>query len=676
MTEPLKNVPINKMLTLNNNKAFRLLVIFILCWVSVYLQLIFKFSINNILFLWLGFCIFVILIIPGYILTSLIFKKIQLYFFELLPMSLCFGLLYLAPFAIFSYLVNLSITFLAHLYLIAVFLLLLGYYKIINREIHYNRLDICDKPSRKIIIILLMVILLFFIISLYFGGYISGNFLFHMSFIRKLVEFPGVQYHNAYIKQYSTWTYIYNVWYIFIAMLSKISNVDPIKVWIEFPSIILPFGILSSFMLARMIFKNNLFALISTFIFCIMNSLKKIGFWFWAEDVTAPNFTARTIIAFIVLYLFFAIIFNKLKDKKYFIVLSLLGCLLCFMHMYYYLTVIYIILCWIIFALIFDKDSIIGNKKIIKSLAYFVFPSIIIIIFMFNTLSPTINPAYLHPDKIRYDSINAIKFITDKLFIIDYNRATLNNPISTISLFIFPFLLLLIKKEKALIYPVSIMVVTLFIFFNPFLLKIIKIFHPPMDRIYRLVEIIPFEYIVGYILYRAYIYYYNVKSKTANLLKNYKFHYIVILTLMISIFNPIRDIFSSIEFTKKSSYKKLEDFSNPVSIVREYIPSGSTVLIDFDYATFWTAYFPHYIVACTLYGVLPPNVDQTERVKFIEDVLANSLNDKNISKLNEYQVNYILLKNDNNKAIINMHEYPNKLTLIHENNLFKIFKVI
>jgi hypothetical protein len=115
---------------------------------------------------------------------------------------------------------------------------------------------------------------------------------------------------------------------------------------------------------------------------------------------------------------------------------------------------------------------------------------------------------------------------------------------------------------------------------------------------------------------------------------------------------------TKIQYTKTYSLSQLDKNAQLYGLIREKIPAGSTVMMNAGMTTWWTTYFPHYIVAHAFEFVLPPNMDQRERASDVKSFFESSLTDKSIDILKKYKVNYVFI-------------LPNEL----QNKDFKKYKV-
>ena len=615
------------------------------------------------------FSVSVLLIMPGYILSRFFLKTDDFSNFELLPAYLCLGCLWLLVPGLASYILRFSADTMTRIYLGCVFFLVLVYGLIKPSQGIPGKRNMKNEFTLPCKIIFTAIVIISFLMGLYYGGFISGNFLFHMSFIRKLIELPRIAYANAYFNDSHAWTYGYNIWYLFYAMVSRIAHADPVTIWINMVPFVVPFGILAVFSFFRRLSGRHEVALLGAGVFFLNQALLNYlpsgmstdSFWYWSEIAACPNFLARDIFIPVILCMGICCLSDPKGKERYLYMISALSFTLCLIHMYFFLLLLYMLFCLALFSIIVRHDFW-QTRDLAKVSLSILLPGILFVFYMFAVLFPTVNPGYLSPFTI--DAYHPVIFLKNNLPLIDPVRGLLFSPVNKIAFLLLPFVLALLKKDRTAFFCSSIVVTTVLIYFNPPLLALVRKFHPSLDRIYRIVEIVPYPLITGFIVYRACCF--LGKSRLLKILG-------IVVVLLLSV--PVKHRLSGVVHTRIRSIESMEQNGMFFGLVRHLIPPGSVVLIDMPKSTFWTTYFSHYIVAHAFNCVLPPNVDQTGRVEDVNYFFGNPLTSRSMEILEKYGVDYLFIDKNYAKNK-DFTKEENTFRNVFESGMFDIYKVI
>jgi hypothetical protein len=130
---------------------------------------------------------------------------------------------------------------------------------------------------------------------------------------------------------------------------------------------------------------------------------------------------------------------------------------------------------------------------------------------------------------------------------------------------------------------------------------------------------------------------------------------------------------SKIVYTKQYSLNQLDANGKFYDMVRSNIPKGSVVMVNLPMTTWWTTYFPHYIVAHAFDFVLPPNIDPVPRKEDVKYFYSNPVGAKSINILEKYGVEYVVFNSD--KLNLESEDYGKIFKPLYVSPRFSIYKL-
>jgi hypothetical protein len=656
---------------------------------------------------------FLVGFLPGFLLYALIFKDKKKIFYEAIPLSLTFSFIILLLPTFFGYYLGLSLNFVLYFFLgefFIVFLIFLYTYRRSLREFlnfKTKKLSFKDNKYLKILLVFLFLVLIRAVLT---PGLQAGDMLRHVSEVRKIVEMPTIPFGSSFIKEFQgAANYGYNVLYIFMALVTKVSSLDVVNVFLFIPIFFSVFLLLTYFYFSKVIFNNEKIAFYSTCIFFIWEVVLNYSityptiadFWYWSAIV--PATIARNII--ILVAIAFAFIYGKSGEKKYLYLLPFLSLTVAFLHVHYFLVLIALFALILFFVIIFRFHDKLLIKRTLISFLSVSLPGLPYTFFIIAKLYPILNPLY----QIFLVSGNRpIKMIAG-FPIVDPFKTVYFNFARCLGFLLMPLLVFYAKRKLFAVYLLALFLGVLLIVFNPLLLKFLQQFNPALDRVMRLNEFLPYGEIIGLFLF-LFINKFGKKLKEEILKQPRKeiTLFIVLISIIVLTF-----CYKSINIAYVNSSTKtweveensylLENKSLQI-LIRGVMPPGSVVLMDNIMSTIWTYYFPHYVVSVNwgMDSYIPTNFDQRERYNEVEGYLAkNKLDSWCFDFLNKYGVDYILVdKRINNNDILmgkikekpfeqvpfqkyketqyyqqkDFESYPEKFKLIYDSKEIKIYK--
>ena len=453
---------------------------------------------------------------------------------------------------------------------------------------------------------------------------------------------------------------------MFLSSLSWITKIDPVKIWIFLPQFIFPVGLLANFVFAGRVLKNYAAALLYVAVYFVYYALYNPGgpadghAWLQSELSACNNYIAMGIF----LPMIFLVLYDYLeeKNKKLLYLLPLLFLGQGAVHLYVQ-SKTYFILFSLLFMAFLIRPRPFDWKTLLKPVA-FSLAGFVLFIYVFFLLQPNINPAY----KTAGGTGGGLPMVFfGKWPLVNPLLTLLNDPV-TIAACIFFFLLVpFVKSDFPAFYIFAIVSSVSFIIFNPLMLRFGGILQPSYERITRLYNIIPFALMLAYPLSRAF-------ENNGNYLRKYR-RYIAI-ALVAALAFTLKDVpkrLGAIVYNKSNSLLELGRNKPLYDLIRAHIPAGSVVMINEPLTTWWTTYFPHYIVAHAFGFVLPPNMDQTQRKKDLADFYANPFSSQGEEILRKYDVSYIFFMAAELKPFDAAK--AGFLERVYANPQFEIFKV-
>ncbi|MBN1622346.1 MAG: hypothetical protein JW871_07125 [Endomicrobiales bacterium] len=611
-------------------------------------------------YLSIAFYYYIFLYLPGYFLAKVFFNGKEINKLEMIPLSLCLGYIVFAFSTFFAYSFKLQISLFSLIYCTVILLWMLIYMFYVKKivKFEYAKLDLTSLQW----LIIALIAVTSFLMADYFGGFISGNFLVQVSGIRKLVSNGIIEQRCCFIKDSPYSLIMYHSYNVFLAMISYLSKNDPVKIWIYLPQFILPIGLIANFCFARRLFNSNKLGIIYFLIFFSYNCLFNIrapaygAAWFHSEFSACHNFTAMGVFMPIILIIIMQ--YLKSDNKKLLILLPSVFLAQGSVHLYVQ-SKTYFILFTLFFWALLIKPYFLDYKKLFKVVLFSSF-GLILFFYGFLVLTPNINPAYSV-----YNGPGGgypVNFY-GKWPLTDMKVTIFQDPFVIIGTIIFLFTLPFVKASLASFFVFTLFFTVYFVLYNPFMMRFGGMINPMFERITRLHNIVPF--CIAMVIPFEYIYRKRFK-------KNGMIAVLLLIGVLFVLLLQIKSVperLKKIVYTKEYSLKQLEGNKGFHDIVKQTIPDGSIVLVDLPYTTWWTTYFPHYIVAHTFPFVFPPNIDPTQRHDDVEYFYKSPFNEKSREIVSKYNVDYVVFFNKD------MEKVPSYLKPAYTSAQLKIFKV-
>lgn len=612
------------------------------------------------LFIWL----------PGYYLIKYFFSDKTLDIAEIIPIAFCAGYVFFMPWAFTAYLVKFKLSYFNVFYSFVS----LGWF-LYNGFLSKRLPDFRSRSGQtNILVILGIVVAASILVSDYFGGFVSGNFLAHVSSIRKMFALDIIEQRSCYFKDLISHPNMYNIYYVFQAAVSKITTIDPVKIWIYLPQFIVPMGVMANFILARRLSGSGAFAALYT-VFYFIYFLLYNPFppadgqaWFLSEQAACNNHLAEGIFLPVIITVFLIYLQPKaveLKNTKLLLLLPLLLLAEGMIHMYVQGQTYFVLFTFAFWALLIKPLSF-DYKAAVKPVLYTSL-GLLFFFYVYIALSPNINPSYMRLNGT--GGSLSVQFF-GQWPITDYKTVLLNNPVVWGATIMLLFSLFFVRTDLTSLYIFSIFISVYFILYNPFMMRLGAAVHPPLERVTRMFYVIPLCLGVVYPLWTVF-----KKEYSGDVwVRRMKYPVIALIALItLLLLKDVPSRLKQIEFTKEYSLTSLERNAQLYKFIGDAIPAGSVVMVNLPFTTWWTTYLPHYIVAHVFDFVISPSYDQTLRKDDVKYFYESPLGPRSAEILKKHGVDYVFFLSSEmqNKALENAGYLAPKAS----NQMFSIYKV-
>ncbi len=605
-------------------------------------------------FIKVTFSFFLLFITPGFLLSRILPEIKGLNNYGLIPLYFCLSVGIIAVPGLIALYHKISIDNL----LLSIFIILIFFFIfwIIERAIHRkespkNYSNDHKQHSRVLIGMLILIIIATTLFSLKAGGYFyteTSDTWYHISKIRKDVESPFISpSHFRYKDAGFLPGYGCNIWNLSMALLSRISDIDPLDIWNFMPFFLTPIAILSFYALGLLLFKNSNISVIATIIYVAHTCLYKTWYWYW-QILPYPNQSSWHIFSPVMIILVF--LYIRRRNILYAFLTIILGFTLATVHIgTFFYTMLSIAFFILMNILLKWKESkpIVSRLFLVLSVTSF-FALLYYYLFQIRFLIQQGNWISGVFDKSYYMEI-FFKQVLRNVYIADPGRMLEGLlPLTYLAaLFLLPY----VKKKDGYLYLFSNTLIVPFVFLNPLAIYFIS-YILSLNTVFRVVNLSPSFYLFGFLLNLVV---YKLISKLSTLNKSLlnidftprkKMIGIVILVFLFmvpaTIYGP--QVYNKLKLKLENSETNYNLLSKePFLNLRNIAPQSSIVLSDPRTSFNMTAWANVYVVACYKldWSILP---DTPNRIYAIHKVLdpETSVEDT-LYILNYYDVKTIFL---------------------------------
>jgi hypothetical protein len=413
-----------------------------------------------------------------------------------------------------------------------------------------------------------------------------------------------------------------------LAMISIVTGVDPFRIWLWLPVLLLPILLCSYAAFAGGLFKNGRIALLSSVLFIVCfggldrSALRAAGF---------PLFVA---FQFYLIALFF--LFKHLESgrARFLFAGAAVGCMIAVVHIYYFLQFMLAVSSFFVFSFLFRR----GDRRAMAAIAAL---GLITLVFSVPLLALRYKLSYAIANP--YDlQPRHLLFITDRIYIANPLEAwRLVGPVGLLAFASTPFLFKKARSNAGLLFLLSAMVATPLIILNPLAVAILgRIITTGLVR--RIALFAPYIAVMGYFVYRAARHLRGGRVARSDSLKSLAFLSVFAVLLVpyakgfIAEYRP-----ASRAFEREHSYVPWRD---ALTFMQERIGEPSVILSDPITSYTIPAFTRHNIVAVPIGHASPQDAENVERVAAADDILNPYVGMKTtISLLDRYRAQYVVI---------------------------------
>jgi hypothetical protein len=600
-------------------------------------------------------------------------------FFVFIAIGFCNMMAIMIVPALISMHLHFSFTTLLLIYLLSLFLI----YSIYKPERIFQRQESPNPPDTTPYASLLFFILFAVTVylSIYYGGWLYGDWTWHGSYIRKLKELPALTFNNYIVADIKLPLYGHCLWHVCMAFLVFLTNLDTTFFWVNLLLVMVLIKISVFYLLSKALFQKAYWAQISTIIFLLIGSLLGIEIPAgllpsflntWHMDTSAyPSAVARDILlVFLLAYIFNFVATRKISRKELFF----LSIIICLTHYYYVFHIVLILGSLFLLCLCIKNEETKFYVHMATRNFWIFMPSLsYAVVFMILFGVPAVNPSYTTPAAAGPPYDKVVQYIgRTALPYIDPWNGLLRNPFHAVLLLsLIPFILLTKRKTARIweLYLIAVTVIICFIFFNPPLLYLIQKLNPGMDRVFRLVEVLPVILIFAGFLYKLV----EERNYIPKWLHDALLYLAIFLLLPTIILWHQKIIFNATIWNEQAA--KVVPWKKTVETV---IPPGSRVVISPDTIWVWTTMFPHYLYIHPYTACVPANYDPAFRITTWRNFFGSPITHEAFNEFIKSGMEYIIMSQKTYNEKYNdwgaLQKYCGNPIIIKELNLV-VFKI-
>jgi hypothetical protein len=580
------------------------------------------------------------LILPGYLIWRLFFNVRAHKIVEIVPLSFSFSVAFISTLGMILYFADSDVTTLLNVLYISIPILIVLNVLVWRRNKYKYLAELnMAAPStyeaecigRPLSIAIVTLLFFAFGLMLYRGAVISWStdILDHIGTIREIVEkrqiFPGNSFYagedglGADPRK--------GLYHVSVAILAIVTNIEPYKVWIYLPALLLPIMLCSYFAFAREMFQNNKIAFIALILlFLCYGGIN-------TEFKRAVGYPSRVAFQIYLTALFLAFRYLRIQNIKYLIASAFLGYAIATVHVYYYFQFLLALFAFFVFMVLFRREF----KNVIWSTMKLGILTLLIslpIIYLRYTLSySTDNP---------YDSaLRHVVFFAENIYIVTpsqpWDRIGLAGLIAFLAV---PFLYKYTRKHYWACFLFATMVIIPLIIFNPIVVPSLGEFLT-IGLVRRIIRLAPYIAVIAFFMYTT------INALFGEQKKAVKIKAIGVLALFLLMLLPYFGTFYRQYKPSALSREKSRSAFNWIEAL-DYMEnniSDSSVIVS-DPMTSYSipAFTRHYIIAVPIGHSSPKDALNVQKVRDAMKILNPYIDmSSTVRLLNQYNVDYVIL---------------------------------
>ncbi len=329
-------------------------------------------------------------LLPGYLLTKIIFPRKSLSLFEMFPLSYCLGFSFLVIPGTLAYFLRPSLntfTILYLLFILVFFVLFFRYRKKIINSSKTNDTGRLESSNLFLSVFVGIIILGSFILMLRMGSHFSGDAITHIGNARHFFH-AGINPYDFITGDGIRVVYGFNIWHVALALLSNLSFLEPALTWFYLAALLTPLSLLAFFSLAKVLIRNEEAASVALVVHILLKLGGEgyerflethVGWLSLGQWTTLAYPFPHALYIFLPMALFLLWHFLDSQKNHFIWAMGLIVLAIPAIHPLGLFSLFWAILCFVIFSWIFDgKKEIRKFKKLIWGLIIIPAPYVLI----------------------------------------------------------------------------------------------------------------------------------------------------------------------------------------------------------------------------------------------------------------------------------------------------------
>lgn len=578
-----------------------------------------------------------VLLLPGFLISRVLFNGCKVDSIARIPLSLSLSVCFFSTLGLFLYVFHAGVS--SIIPLLAVFILLLIAANVVLRKRHgRTRLEgeisrpkpVRDRRSRANAVLFALMLVAFFLM-LYRGAMFDwgADSMDHVGTVRDIVEKRQLFPTNAF---YAGDDGLgpdprKGLYHASLAVISIVTGIEPYRIWIWLPALLLPILLCSYFVFTSELFENKNTALISAICFLL---------FFEGANRTvlgAAGYPSRVAIQMYLTALFLMFKFLRTENPRFLLGGAFLGYAIATVHIYYYFQFCLALGAFFIFSFLLRRADKRTLFNIVKLGAATVVLSIPYLILQYKLSYAVENP--------NHSNIRHMLYFSDTVFAVNPTEPLdIIGPMGVFAFVLTPFLYKYARKHAGILFLFANMIITPLIIFNPpVVVTLGKLITNGLVR--RIIRLAPYIAVVGFFtneMIRAFLRGRGWRIRAKSLL-----FFALFLAASVPYFSQFYEDYrpAAKELERNQSAFKWFD---ALEFLEGKVDTPKVILSDPWTSYSIPAFTKHYIVAVPVGHASPKDANNVARIRDAMNVLNPYVDMKNtMSILDKYNVDYVVI---------------------------------
>lgn len=432
----------------------------------------------------------IVFLLPGWALLNFFLKRDRFSPFEILPLSFGFSVVLLSTLAVVFYLLKLDVSAvmiaLPVLIVALVALNIVGWAKRASLE---RAPETRAGYSLRFNVGVYALLLMAFILMLHAGAIFTcdSDSIDHVGTVREIVETRQIFPTNAFYTgdEGSGPDPRKGLFHTFLAVVTMAAGIEPYRMWLWLPALMMPLLLCAHFLFARELFQNRGMALLSALLF----------FLFYGEARLA-GYPQNAALALYFVALFFAFRYVRGGGTRSLVGCAVVGYAVATVHIYYFFQLGLALGAFMVFAALMRAKDLGLAKKVFKAMAAILLVSAPFLYLKYHLCYAIENP---YDQQARH-----LLLLTDRLFVVNpADSLRYLGPAGILAFILTPALLRRARRDEGALFLFATMVAAPAIIFNPLAVPLLgKVITIGLVR--RIIHLAPFVPVLAFFTYGAF----------------------------------------------------------------------------------------------------------------------------------------------------------------------------